>query len=79
MVQANPLNVPATVKQRALLVDDIWHAAGDRSADMDWYAKRALLAGVYSTTELYMLTDTSPGNTSLPIFSYCPWFSLDVC
>ncbi|BBN14285.1 ubiquinone biosynthesis protein COQ9 [Marchantia polymorpha subsp. ruderalis] len=60
-IQANPLNVPATVKQRALLVDDIWHAAGDRSADMDWYAKRALLAGVYSTTELYMLTDTSPG------------------
>ncbi|KAG6541391.1 hypothetical protein Mapa_017169 [Marchantia paleacea] len=60
-IQANPLNVPTTVKQRALLVDDIWHAAGDRSADMDWYAKRALLAGVYSTTELYMLTDTSPG------------------
>ncbi|KAL2621108.1 hypothetical protein R1flu_001313 [Riccia fluitans] len=60
-IQANPLNAPSSLKQRALLVDDIWHAAGDRSTDMDWYAKRALLAGVYSTTELYMLTDTSPG------------------
>ena len=26
------------------------------------YGKRALLAGVYSSTELFMLTDTSPGH-----------------
>jgi len=28
---------------------------------MDWYTKRALLGGVYTATELYMLTDYSPG------------------
>lgn len=60
-VQANPVNLPTTIKQRALLMDEIWHAAGDRSSDVDWYTKRAILAGVYSTTELYMLTDISPG------------------
>ncbi|CAM6093427.1 unnamed protein product [Calypogeia fissa] len=60
-IQANPVNLPTTIKQRALLMDEIWHAAGDRSTDVDWYTKRAILAGVYSTTELYMLTDISPG------------------
>ena len=43
------------------LVDDIWYAAGDKSTDYNWYTKRALLAAVYSATELYMLTDYSPG------------------
>ncbi|CAM6127014.1 unnamed protein product [Calypogeia fissa] len=60
-IQANPVNLPTTIKQRALLMDEIWHAAGDRSTDVDWYTKRAILAGIYSTTELYMLTDISPG------------------
>ena len=26
------------------------------SSGYDWYSKRAMLAGVYSATELYMLT-----------------------
>lgn len=60
-IQANPLNAATALKQRALLVDDIWHAAGDRSSDMDWYTKRALLGAVYMTAELYMLTDFTPG------------------
>uniref|UniRef100_A0A0D6R360 Ubiquinone biosynthesis protein n=1 Tax=Araucaria cunninghamii TaxID=56994 RepID=A0A0D6R360_ARACU len=59
-VQAHPLNLPTSFKQRAILVDEIWHAAGDRSTDVDWYAKRTLLGGVYTATELYMLTDYSP-------------------
>ncbi|KAJ7550869.1 hypothetical protein O6H91_07G122500 [Diphasiastrum complanatum] len=59
-IQANPLNLPTTLKQRALLMDEIWHAAGDRSSDMDWITKRAILGGVYTATELYMLTDYSP-------------------
>lgn len=59
-IQANPANIPTSFKQRALLVDDIWHAAGDLSSDMDWYAKRGMLAAVYTATELYMLTDYSP-------------------
>lgn len=44
-----------------MLVDEIWHAAGDEDANIDWYVKRTVLGGIYSTTELYMLTDTSPG------------------
>ncbi len=60
-LQANPLNAATALKQRAQLVDDIWHAAGDRSSDMDWYTKRALLGAVYTTAELYMLTDFTPG------------------
>lgn len=55
------MNAATALKQRAILMDDIWHAAGDRSTDMDWYTKRALLGGVYTATELYMLTDYSPG------------------
>ncbi|KAI5061006.1 hypothetical protein GOP47_0023511 [Adiantum capillus-veneris] len=60
-IQANPANVPASFKQRAVLVDDIWHAVGDHSSDVDWYAKRTILGGLYTATELYMLTDHSPG------------------
>lgn len=60
-IQAKPANVPTSFKQRAVLVDDIWHAVGDHSSDVDWYAKRGILAAVYAATELYMLTDSSPG------------------
>lgn len=59
-VQALPTNVPRSFKQRAALVDEIWHAAGDDASDLDWYVKRTVLGGIYSTTEVYMLTDNSP-------------------
>lgn len=55
------MNVPNSFKQRAMLVDEIWHAAGDEANDIDWYVKRTILGGIYSTTEIYMLTDSSPG------------------
>ncbi|XP_057767327.1 uncharacterized protein LOC130987706 isoform X2 [Salvia miltiorrhiza] len=58
-IQAQPLNISTSFKQRAMLVDEIWHAAGDEGSDTDWYVKRTVLGGIYSTTELYMLTDTS--------------------
>ncbi|XP_067946717.1 ubiquinone biosynthesis protein COQ9-A, mitochondrial-like [Watersipora subatra] len=41
------------------LMDDIWYEAGDRSHDMNWYSKRASLAFIYKTTELFMLQDKS--------------------
>ncbi len=40
-------------------VDLIWQLAGDRSVDFNWYSKRMLLAGVYSSTLLYWLDDAS--------------------
>ncbi|XP_060961618.1 uncharacterized protein LOC115705402 isoform X2 [Cannabis sativa] len=58
-IQAQPMNVPTSFKQRAMLVDEIWHAAGDEASDIDWYVKRTVLGGIYSTTEIYMLTDSS--------------------
>ncbi|CAF2257286.1 unnamed protein product [Brassica napus] len=59
-IQAHPVNVPTSFKQRAMLVDEMWHAVGDGASDLDWYVKRTVLGGVYSTTEIYMLTDDSP-------------------
>lgn len=42
-------------------VDLIWTTLGDSSEDINWYTKRSILAGVYSSTVLYWLGDTSPG------------------
>ena len=42
-------------------VDAIWRACGDTATDFNFYTKRALLAGVYSSTLLYWLGDDSPG------------------
>lgn len=59
-IQAHPQNISTSFKQRAMLVDEIWHAAGDEGSDIDWYVKRTILGGIYSTTEVFMLTDSSP-------------------
>ena len=40
-------------------VSAIWYAAGDRSADFSWYTKRAILAGIYGSTLLFWLRDSS--------------------
>ncbi|XP_061577230.1 ubiquinone biosynthesis protein COQ9, mitochondrial isoform X2 [Cololabis saira] len=55
-----PHNMPDSLKHLSTLVDDIWYYAGDRSTDMNWYTKRAVLTGIYNTTELVMLQDSSP-------------------
>ena len=39
--------------------DTIWTALGDASEDANWYSKRAILSGVYSSTVLYWLGDGS--------------------
>ncbi|XP_064168995.1 ubiquinone biosynthesis protein COQ9-B, mitochondrial-like isoform X3 [Anguilla rostrata] len=55
-----PHNIPDSLKHLSTLIDDIWYYAGDRSTDMNWYTRRAALTGVYNTTELVMLQDSSP-------------------
>ncbi|XP_039124580.1 ubiquinone biosynthesis protein COQ9, mitochondrial [Dioscorea cayenensis subsp. rotundata] len=60
-IQAQPANLPTSFKQRAVMIDEIWHAARDQGSDVDWYVKRTVLGGIYSTSEVYMLTDHSPG------------------
>ncbi|MEM7545614.1 MAG: COQ9 family protein [Pseudomonadota bacterium] len=41
--------------------DTIWNALGDTSRDYNWYTKRAILSGVYSSTTLFWLGDQSEG------------------
>ncbi|XP_034541416.1 ubiquinone biosynthesis protein COQ9, mitochondrial [Notolabrus celidotus] len=55
-----PHNIPNSLKHLSTLVDDMWFYAGDRSTDMNWYTKRAALTGIYNTTELVMVQDSSP-------------------
>lgn len=42
-------------------VDAIWRAVGDTSTDFNFYTKRALLAGVYSTVTITWFGDESEG------------------
>lgn len=48
--------------------DRIWTALGDTSDDLNWYTKRATLAGVWSATVLYWLGDDSDGATATAAF-----------
>jgi ubiquinone biosynthesis protein COQ9 len=58
-VSALPLNAPTAAKCLYDAVDAMWRAAGDTATDWNYYTKRALLAGVYSSTVLYWLDDRS--------------------
>ncbi|KAK2553104.1 Ubiquinone biosynthesis protein COQ9-A [Acropora cervicornis] len=46
-----PYNAPDAAKNVAYLVDEIWYHAGDTSTDINWYAKRGVLAGLYGATD----------------------------
>eukprot|EP01132_Coremiostelium_polycephalum_P000819 gene819-1025_t len=56
---AYPSNLMVSTPTMANLVDEIWHLVGDKSSDFDWYSKRGLLAALYTSSELFMLSDTS--------------------
>lgn len=49
--------------------DAIWNALGDTSQDGNWYTKRAILAGVWSSVVLYWLGDQSPENAETWAFA----------
>ncbi|KAM6224792.1 ubiquinone biosynthesis protein COQ9, mitochondrial [Rhynchocyon petersi] len=55
-----PHNIPSSLSLLTSMVDDMWHYAGDQSTDFNWYTRRAVLAGIYNTTELVMMQDSSP-------------------
>lgn len=67
-VMAQPSYVPASVKELAMLADEIWFLAGDKSVDSSWYTKRASLSAIYASTELFMTTDSSEGFTETQQF-----------
>ncbi|KIX00757.1 rpsU-divergently transcribed protein [Rhinocladiella mackenziei CBS 650.93] len=52
-------NIPASLKELNALSDEIWYLAGDGAVDFSWYTKRASLAAVYASSEMFMTTDTS--------------------
>ncbi|KFP26151.1 hypothetical protein N325_00346, partial [Colius striatus] len=55
-----PHNIPSSLNLLTSMIDDIWQYAGDQSTDFNWYTRRAVLTGIYNTTELVMLQDSSP-------------------
>jgi ubiquinone biosynthesis protein COQ9 len=58
---AMPHNAALALRLLYRTVDAMWYGAGDNATDFNFYTKRALLAGVYSTTVLYWLNDKSAG------------------
>lgn len=60
-VFALPQNAIDAMQSVYRSVDAIWKAVGDTSADFNFYTKRALLAGVYTSTMLHWFADTSEG------------------
>lgn len=58
---ALPPGGPLAAKLLYQTVDAIWRGIGDTSKDFSFYSKRAILAGVYSTTLAYWLQDDSEG------------------
>ena len=56
---ANPSHASLAYEHMFRAADHMWHAAGDRSTDGNYYSKRVLLSGVYSSTLLYWLSDES--------------------
>lgn len=61
-------NIPASIQELLALSDEIWFLAGDTSVDGSWYTKRASLAAVYASSELFMTTDTSKDYASTEEF-----------
>ncbi|XP_041986717.1 ubiquinone biosynthesis protein COQ9, mitochondrial-like isoform X2 [Aricia agestis] len=67
-IQALPNNVPNSLATLLSLVDDICYHTGDRSVDFNWYLRRVGLAGIYKVSELFYLTDNSPGSSGTKNF-----------
>lgn len=58
-VLALPTNAVLAMRSLYRTVDTVWYEVGDRSADFNFYSKRALLATVVSSTTLYWLDDAT--------------------
>jgi len=58
-ILALPINAPLAARLLYRTVDAVWHSVGDRSTDYNFYTKRMLLSGVYSSTVLFWINDKS--------------------
>ena len=68
--QATPSRGTQALKTLAGTVSDMWYAAGDQVTDFNYYSKRFLLAGVYTSTLLFWLKDDSADFTETRSFLY---------
>jgi ubiquinone biosynthesis protein COQ9 len=60
-IMAGPEHVTTAWGLLMELTQGLWEHVGDGSQGAESYAKMLALQAVYTTTELYMLTDFSPG------------------
>jgi len=58
-LMASPAACQDVIENGSSMMDEILYHAGDRSVDMSWYTRRAGLAGIYCTTEVFMMNDKS--------------------
>lgn len=56
---ATPTHLPTSLRELALLSDEILFLAGSTDVTSVWYTSRAGLAATYASAELFMTTDTS--------------------
>ncbi|KAI1656123.1 ubiquinone biosynthesis protein COQ9 [Daldinia decipiens] len=60
-LMAQPSHIPSSLRELALLADEIYFLSGDTSVDPSWYTKRGTLSVIYASSELFMTNDRSPG------------------
>lgn len=58
-IRAHPMNAPESLCLALELVDGLWHFAGDKATDVNWYTKRLSLLAIYKSTEVAMMQDKS--------------------
>jgi ubiquinone biosynthesis protein COQ9 len=58
---ALPMHAADGAKALWRTADVIWTGLGDASTDGNWYSKRGILSGVYGSTVLFWLGDSSEG------------------
>src|SRR5262249_37200559 len=63
-----PPNLPLATKLLYNTVDAMWRAAGDTSTDFNFYTKRGILVGVYSSTLMRWFNDQSDGDVETDAF-----------
>ncbi len=63
-----PPNAALGAKLLYRTVDTMWRAAGDTSTDFNFYTKRAILAGLWTSTLMRWFTDDAAGEASTRAF-----------
>ena len=63
-----PMHVALATRLLYASVDAMWRAAGDTATDFNFYTKRAILAGVHSSTMMRWFNDSSEGESDTRAF-----------